>query len=631
MARTQISGRLIEDSSVGRPDVNVTTSGQALITKLIVGSGLDSSQTGVDPGTGDVTISLNTSNLVTSFNSRLGAVTLTGTDVTNALGFTPISGETYLGTVTSIIAGTGLTGGTITSSGTIGLANSGVTAGSYTSANITVDATGRITAASSGGTSSTPNLTQVTTAGSTSTNNITIQRAFPTLFLDHQGSGTLYGGGTIVLKNNLFSSAPLNTRISSIALTDSFSSTKASISFVKDTTDSAIDFASNRFGTSTMRIKDSGNVLIGTTTDSGYKLQVNGDATINGVIAGRGAGNSQYNTVFGFESAINTTTGQYNTSVGNGTLYWNTTGAGNTAFGVYALGGLDGPDNNTGIGQSALGSLWQTGDNNTAVGNAALGWGYDMERCTAVGSFSLINNDANYNTALGYSSGQNNTSGTNNLYLGYMAGYSNQTGSSNVFIGYQAGYNETGSNKLYIANNSTSPLIYGDFATGNVMIGTTTDSGHKLQVNGTVSAQLANSVQSNQVYYNSSTGELSYGAASGGGGSSPTPTTVSISANSNGNILYQSTTSFFIGLFKIDYYAVDTINLDTQEAGSFLGTFSTSAIPETALTSTGVVNIGSGQPLMFYTGVGGGSDLIVYVDNPNSNDYDIKFTITELT
>jgi hypothetical protein len=35
-----------------------------------------------------------------------------------------------------------------------------------------------------------------------------------------------------------------------------------------------------------------------------------------------------------------------------------------------------------------------------------------------------------------------------------------------VFLGYRAGHNETGSNRLYLANSSTSsPLIYGDFAT----------------------------------------------------------------------------------------------------------------------------------------------------------------------
>ncbi|MEW6003355.1 MAG: hypothetical protein AB1638_12030 [Nitrospirota bacterium] len=69
-----------------------------------------------------------------------------------------------------------------------------------------------------------------------------------------------------------------------------------------------------------------------------------------------------------------------------------------------------------------------------------------------------------YNTFIGYSAGLNNTTGNYNTFIGRAAGYSNQTGIGNVFLGYGAGYNETGSDKLYIDNSSTStPLIYGEF------------------------------------------------------------------------------------------------------------------------------------------------------------------------
>ena len=296
----------------------------------------------------------------------------------------------------------------------------------------------------------------VTNRGATATTNITVQKAYPAFFLDHVGSGTQYGGPSLILKNNLVTGAPADTTLASVALTNSGGSLYSAIRFRKGTTNAHIDLVANNFDTTDLRVATSGNVLVGTTTDNGKKFQVNGDASINGINLGRGPSNSITNTVLGYTAYESNVNGTYNTAIGRDALWGNTTGDGNTALGAYALGGSESTNNNTGIGQSALGSLWQAGDDNTAVGNAALGWGYDMQRCTAVGAYALVQNDADYNTA-----------------LGYYAGFSNVSGTGNLFLGYQAGQNETGSNKLYISNSSTSNLIYGDFSTKYLGFGTT--------------------------------------------------------------------------------------------------------------------------------------------------------------
>jgi hypothetical protein len=68
---------------------------------------------------------------------------------------------------------------------------------------------------------------------------------------------------------------------------------------------------------------------------------------------------------------------------------------------------------------------------------------------------------------LGTTAGGSNTTGNGNTCLGRRAGLWNLTGSGNVFLGYYAGAKEMGSNKLYVANDSTiAPLIYGEFDNG---------------------------------------------------------------------------------------------------------------------------------------------------------------------
>ena len=101
---------------------------------------------------------------------------------------------------------------------------------------------------------------------------------------------------------------------------------------------------------------------------------------------------------------------------------------------------------------------------NTFYGTGA-GTGNTGSDNTAFGDYSLSNSSSgSNNTASGSSSLSFNTTGSFNTAIGYAAGYKNAIGAYNVFLGRQAGYNELGSNKLYISNNATTPLLYGVFS-----------------------------------------------------------------------------------------------------------------------------------------------------------------------
>ncbi|MCB9317023.1 MAG: tail fiber domain-containing protein [Lewinellaceae bacterium] len=141
------------------------------------------------------------------------------------------------------------------------------------------------------------------------------------------------------------------------------------------------------------------------------------------VFIGQGAGASntigESITAVGMSSLYNQTSGYYNSALGRTSLYYNTTGNNNSAFGAYSM------FKNT------------SGSNNTVMGLSAL---------------------------------QENQLGNNNVAIGSFAG-SLALGDGNIFLGYNAGYNETGSNKLYIDNSSTTtPLIYGDFSSNALTV-----------------------------------------------------------------------------------------------------------------------------------------------------------------
>ena len=164
-------------------------------------------------------------------------------------------------------------------------------------------------------------------------------------------------------------------------------------------------------------------------------------------------------------------------------------------------------NNNVFVG-SASGFSNTIGESNTYIGDHAAFQNSNGSYNVAIGQLALQKNTSNDNVALGYQSLYENGTGSSNVAIGKFAGGNNFIGSGNVFLGNTSGQNETGSNKLYIDNTNTStPLIYGDFAT------------NQLKINGTLNVNNAynlptNSGTANQVLSTDGTGSTSWANAS---------------------------------------------------------------------------------------------------------------------
>ncbi|WP_340075403.1 hypothetical protein [Leptobacterium sp. I13] len=203
------------------------------------------------------------------------------------------------------------------------------------------------------------------------------------------------------------------------------------------------------------------------------------------------------NTFIGQFSGFNNTTGSDNTFVGQSSGSNNTTGMRNTFVGKLAGGSNTIGSSNTFIGFQAGYKNTDVGQQNTFIGSVAGNENTTGFQNIFIGTFagtqnttgntniliggSTGNTEGNLNIFIGASAGNRHTTGDENVFIGVNAGNDNLTGqrntfvgrsagsdntngSSNVFLGYRAGVNETGSNKLYISNSSTSlPLIYGEF------------------------------------------------------------------------------------------------------------------------------------------------------------------------
>jgi hypothetical protein len=185
-----------------------------------------------------------------------------------------------------------------------------------------------------------------------------------------------------------------------------------------------------------------GNVLINTTTDAGFRLDVNGTArvsgelTVNTIPISLGAGAISSNIKIGDSSLSNNTTGSRNIAIGQLSLQSNTTASNNIAIGVQCLTANNGSSN---IAVGYLTMLSNTsGFSNVAIGQQSM----------------RLNTTGIENVAINQEALRNNTTGSSNIAIGRSALLNNTTGSNNISLGHiSANLISSGSN-CNIANNS---------------------------------------------------------------------------------------------------------------------------------------------------------------------------------
>jgi hypothetical protein len=291
------------------------------------------------------------------------------------------------------------------------------------------------------------------------------------------------------------------------------------------------------FGTENIlraRITNTGNLILqngGTFTDAGFRLDVNGtarvqgvltttdDAVVNGVSVGKGGGAIATNTrvgvgaaaanttgsgnsFFGQNSGNRNTTGNDNSFFGNNSGNRNTTGFNNCFFGDSAGFNSTTSSNNSFFGLSSGASITSGSQNSlfgsssattltTGVENTLLGQGIGSNLITGgsntgVGRAALRGN-GNANVAVGKFAGafiggtttSLITGSFNSIFIGLDSNPLADNQTNQIVIGHTA--IGLGSNTTVIGNSSTT---FGRWF-GNLLVGSSTNSGQVLQVTGT--------------------------------------------------------------------------------------------------------------------------------------------------
>jgi trimeric autotransporter adhesin len=220
-----------------------------------------------------------------------------------------------------------------------------------------------------------------------------------------------------------------------------------------------------------------------------FEKSTRGGFTVGRLGTGKSTGNLDYLSVtpnqtrisvndsvagFAITNNVNGTTenilylNKQNYFIGHNTGTQITSGIYNSTFGYQSANNLKTGNNNLIFGYRS-GFMNASGSDNIYIGNKSGENSVSSSFNTYLGSESGRNVTGGNNTFLGAGSGTLSTpsASSNNVYVGFQAGAatgSGGLGNGNVCIGFQAGFNQSGSNKLFIANSATStPLIYGEF------------------------------------------------------------------------------------------------------------------------------------------------------------------------
>ena len=350
------------------------------------------------------------------------------------------------------------------------------------------------------------------------------------------------------------------------------------------------------------------------------------DITVNGLTVGKGIGTNTYNVAFGSNVLSANTTGINNTGIGSDALVLNTTGNVNTAIGTGALYSNTTGNYNLALGSDTLASN-TTGASNTATGTQSLVFNETGSFNTALGHFSLYENTASNNTAVGYSALRANTIATNNTALGNLALTLNTTGDDNTAVGNNAlRYNKSSTKNVAVGSNAVSSPYITSENINNVGIGYSA-----LSSIGSNVATLINLVGGSGYddAYDGSTVSLVYqsGTPMVAGGTFPT-----VSINISGGVITNATLSTN-GFGFLDTTTVFTIN--NAGIGGIGSGFSiqigslNSANNNTALGyNAGNTNlIGSNSVYIGSGAVGTGTNQIVIGANVNGGSTNNTVTI----